>query len=287
MKQLVFLLLFAGIIKCNAQDGKAPYAVKTYPSSAITKVEASTSVGAITVTGDASGNASVEIYIQGNNGGNLSKDEIAQRLNNYILETGVNGNTLYARAKTKADFDDSKNSLSISFKIHVSQNVGTDLSTSVGAIALDKLNGNQNFKTNIGAMTVNSVSGNITGETNIGAIEANDCKGTIGLTASIGAIKLEQLSGTIKAYTSNGSIDAKLKKIDASARLETSTGGIRLELPQSQALSFDVKGDRVDIGAANNIQVDSGTGYAKGTINGGGALVEASTSAGNVHVSFK
>jgi DUF4097 and DUF4098 domain-containing protein YvlB len=321
MKHLVFLLLFAGFISAHAQSN-APYSTKTY-SSAVGNVEVSTSGGYIQVSGDASGSASVEIYIRGNNGKDLSNEEIAERLNNYTLETGVTGNTLYARAKSKEGFNSWNKSLSISFKIHVPKNVGTHLTTSGGSITLTGLDGEQKFATSGGSLTVNSVSGNIDGSTSGGSITATDCKGTVGLATSGGSITARDCDGTlglatsggsitvrdcagtvglatsgggidldgsfekVDAQTSGGSITATFKKIGTSAKLVTSGGGIRLQLPQSQGLSFDVTGARVSIGAANNIQVDSGTDYAKGSINGGGALVRASTNGGSVKIMFK
>ena len=124
MKHLFLILLLTGFIKVHAQD-KIPYTTKTYSSSSVENVVVATSGGYINVIGDASSNVVVEIYIHGNNGkNNLSPEEITQRLNNYVLETGVSGNTLYAHAKRKNEFKSwDNNGLSISFKIHVPRNV--------------------------------------------------------------------------------------------------------------------------------------------------------------------
>ena len=163
-----------------------------------------------------------------------------------------------------------------------------DGKTSGGSIEAINCNGTTiDLMTSGGSIQLEQLSGNVKAYTSGGSIKAQDISGDMNANTSGGSIHLEGSFGNVEAHTSGGSINAVFKKIASAARLKTSGGGIRIELPQSQGLSFDLKGNRVDLGAANNIQVNSGKEYAKGTINGGGALVEASTSAGSVKVAFR
>src|SRR6187401_860375 len=158
--QKLAILLFALVITVavSAQSDKDPYLTKSLSKESIKDVYARTSGGGITVSGVSDGEARIEVYIKGNNGNDLSKDEIKKRLDeDYDLEVSASGGKLTAVAKTETFNMNWKRALSISFKIYVPKNVSTDLSTSGGGITLTNLAGNQNFSTSGGSLNLDKL----------------------------------------------------------------------------------------------------------------------------------
>lgn len=222
-----------------AQD--TPYLTKSLASSGIKEVYVETSGGSITVSGAAS-DPRIEVYIKGNNGLGLSKEEIEKRLNeDYELDISASNHELHARAKRKHDGDnwDWRRQLSISFKIYVPREVNTHLGTSGGSIHLDNLTGEENFSTSGGSLHMDALNGMIKGETSGGSIEvsnsgenitletsggsihASHCHGKIHLETSGGSLHLDDLKGDINAQTSGGSVEGS----DIDGELVTGTSG--------------------------------------------------------------
>ena len=206
----------------------------------------STSAGGISVTGGEGQSPRIEVYIQGNNGREISKEEIEKRLaEDYDMNIAVNGHELSAVVKTKHNFNDWKKAISISFKIYVPQQVSTDLKTSGGGIRLVNLKGTETFSTSGGGLQIDRLSGMIHGrtsgggisvsnsndnldlETSGGGIMANNCDGKIRLITSGGGIVLKDLKGSIVAHTSGGGVEGN--NIEGELITGTSGGGIDLK----------------------------------------------------------
>jgi hypothetical protein len=241
------LLFFVACQSCVvfAQDSKTPYMTKSLSGAGIKDVFVNTSGGSISVSGATGEEPRVEVYIQGNNGiGNISKEEIQKRLENYELSVTVNGGEVHATAKNKHNFSNWRNSLSIGFKVFVPKNVNTNLNTSGGSIHMDNLNGNEKFETSGGSLHLDKLTGVIKGETSGGSIhvsnsgsdisletsggsiEASNCNGRIHLETSGGSLRFNDLKGTIDANTSGGSINAR--NIAGEFKTSTSGGSINL-----------------------------------------------------------
>ena len=252
-KQLLILLLAFAAITAGAQDRDALYMTKSLTAEAVKNVEAKTSGGSIDVMGGNDQNARIEVYITSNNGHNLSKDEIQERLNEYYnLDVSASANKLTAIAKQKTHITNWKRALNISFKIFVAENVSTDLSTSGGSIYLENLSGTEDFSTSGGSLTVKKITGKITGETSGGSIDVSDskndidletsggsidatnCTGKIRLSTSGGSLTLHNLNGDVKATTSGGSVDGK----NIMGELSTHTSGGSMSL-REMACSLD------------------------------------------------
>lgn len=133
---LTLLIVACQSVVALAQDNennRTPYLTKSLANDAISSVVVSTSAGGILVSGHAGEAPRVEVYIKGNNGRELSKEEIKKRLDeDYDMNITVNGHELNAEVKTKHNFDNWKRQMSISFKIYVPEQVSTDLRTSGG-----------------------------------------------------------------------------------------------------------------------------------------------------------
>lgn len=293
----VFLIL---MISCTASalfaqyNSKEPFLTKSLASDAIKDVEVETSGGNISVESVAAGQARVEVYIwpsNRNNGASVSKEAIQKTLDEYYdVKLNASGNKLTASAKSKSRNWNSKNSLSVSFKIFVTRNVSTHLSTSGGNINLTTISGEQKITTSGGNITINNVKGKIKGTTsggNIqvkdsdndidlttsgGNVEANNCTGTIKLNTSGGNVELANLSGNVEASTSGGNVAANTIRGDLAAHtsggnvellglscnLNASTSGGDIKVTMAEAVkSIKIKNS----GGKVELQLPAGKGY--------------------------
>ena len=264
------LVLFMVCLGCTAfaQDiwNKTPYETKSLASDGIKEVYVETSGGSITVSG-ASGEAPrVEIYVHGNNGSDLSREEIKKRLDeDYDLLVTVSNHELHARAKRKHEggFNwDWRRQLSISFKVFVPKEVNTHLGTSGGSIHLDNLSGDENFSTSGGSLHVDALTGMIKGETSGGSIDISNSGDNINMETSGGSIHASNCNGKIHLETSGGSLH--LQDLKGSINANTSGGSVQ----------------------GNNIEGELITGTSGGSVNLTqlSCALEASTSGGSMHV---
>ncbi len=248
MKKYLFLLLIAAqslfVFAQKNNNDVQPYLTKSLSSADIKKIEAQTSGGNISVAG-VSSDARIEVYVKDNQGKELSKDEMAERLKNYNVTVDAGGNKLTAIAESKERNMNWKKALSISFKIYVPTAVSSNLQTSGGNIGLNNLDGDQKFTTSGGNLTLDGLTGGINGktsggnisishshdninlETSGGNIEAVNCNGKISMTTSGGNVRLTNLKGNIKTGTSGGNINGS--DIEGALSAHTSGGSVNLD----------------------------------------------------------
>ncbi|MBA4053997.1 MAG: hypothetical protein C0490_04730 [Marivirga sp.] len=281
---LILALFLSIAVQAQFDADKDPYLTKSLSAESIKDVYARTSGGGITVSGGSSTDARIEVYVQPNNNrGDLSKEEIKQRLEeDYDLDVSVAGSKLTAIAKPKHENMNSKRYLSISFKIYVPRSVNTDMKTSGGGITLTNLAGTHNFTTSGGGLHVDKLRGKIHGRTSGGGItvsdsqddidlstsgggiDVNNCSGNLILSTSGGSINLDRLKGTIEARTSGGTV----RGTGISGELETHTSGGSVSLRDlSGSVEASTSGGNMDI-----------------EIEELGKYVTVSNSGGNIHV---
>ena len=265
MKKLIVLSISALLSAASFTGyanilGKDPVMTRTFPASSVKEVEAITSGGSLTLTGDAGSEAIVEVYASHSN---CSDEKIKQILEeSYIIDIKVESGKLYAAAKSKKRFSQG---LSISFKITVPNRVTGNLQTSGGSIRIGNLTGAQNFKTSGGSLVVENLSGSIVGRTSGGSITITGSKDNINLATSGGSITAKDCSGKIELKTSGGSLH--LTNLSGNIYATTSGGSVR----------------------ANNIKGTLKTGTSGGSVSLSGISgnVEASTSGGSMDVKMK
>lgn len=297
---LATLLLAAGAYAQN--NDEKPYLTKSFPMAGLTNVKAETSGGNLSVQGQTSGEARIEVYVRSNNWNDkISDSEIKDRLKDYEIKINKDANTLTATARSLNKMWNWKNGLSISFKIYAPANVTTDLQTSGGNIKLSNLSGKQKAETSGGNIDISSTKGVANVETSGGNIDIDNFDGTLDAQTSGGNIKLEESKGTLKigtsggnirvarvaggleAETSGGNITADIVNLGKFLTLSTSGGNINIKMPMDKGMDLDLSGDRVNI-SMQNFKGSLEDDRVKGTLNGGGIPVKISTSGGNVRV---
>ena len=264
MKRILFLIACGlPFVTLKAQS---PYMQKSFPRESVHEVRAETSGGNISVSGETSGEARIEVYIKPSNGRDygMSKEEIEKKLNEFDLTVGVEGGVLKAIAKHKDHFMNWNNSLSISFVIHAPQTASSSLRTSGGNIDIKGLSGTEDFRTSGGNLEVEQLSGKITGRTSGGNVSIINSRDNIDLQTSGGNMKAERCEGTIRLSTSGGNVT--LKGLKGNIRATTSGGEVE---------GADISGEVQARTSGGNVDFE----------NMAGSLA-ASTSGGNIHVSM-
>src|ERR1700761_340287 len=246
----IVLLLMGGLsfFAVQAQVNKEAFLVKTFPAAGIKSVETETSGGNISVHGQATGDARVEMYVHTNNGwgAGISKEELQKRLDEgYDITVAVQEGKLVATAHQKHGWENNwRHGVSVSFVVYAPTAVSSHVRTSGGNIEMKDLAGNENFHTSGGNLDVEHLSGTVVGRTSGGNVtirnshddidlqtsggnmEAMYCEGKIQLGTSGGNVSLRGVKGTIHASTSGGEVEGE--KITGDLDAHTSGGNIDL-----------------------------------------------------------
>ncbi|NCD72220.1 DUF4097 family beta strand repeat-containing protein [Mucilaginibacter agri] len=263
---ILSMLCLASTVAMAQKDNQEPFLVKSLAGFNIKESFVNTSGGSIKVMGTTDKDTRVEVYVNGNNGNVLTKEEAKSRIEkDYTLDVDVHDGELHATAKTKRSFNWGNNGLSISFKVYVPVKSATDLNTSGGSIWLSNLQGNEKFQTSGGSLHVEQLTGVIKGETSGGSIHVSNSKDNIDLETSGGSITADNCQGTIRLETSGGSLN--LTRLSGSIKANTSGGSIH--------------GDEI---GGELITGTSGGSINLTNLNGS---LDASTSAGSLHAQFK
>lgn len=320
MKNILFLCatLWAGTLL--AQDKDTPYQTKTLHNEQIRAVDLQTSGGSLTVEGVNDAEARLEVFVRPNNGNNkLSKQEIDELLKeSHDLEITVSNGQLKAVSKTKKNVRNSK--ISVSFKAYVPKAAAASLNTSGGSLSVNGIAGKVNGTTSGGSIRISNLNNDIDLKTSGGSITASNTTGSLNLMTSGGSIKLNNLKGSIRAHTSGGSIKGEeikgeliaktsggsisidrmsgsvelatsagsthlqMLEIDKYVKVDVSAGSVDLQLPLNKGLDLNLAANRISV-PLNNFSGVNEKDKIVGKINGGGASVRVSASAGNLKIS--
>src|SRR4030095_12659573 len=285
MKKYFFLLLLAAfqlLAIAQPKGDKEPYLTKSLKNETMKDVEVEPSGGSISVTGVTVSESRIEVFVSGNNNkDNLSKDEIQKRMNElYDLKIAVANNKLTATAKSKERIKDWKKALNISFKIFVSKNVSTDLSTSGGGISLNNLSGDLKFSTSGGSLDLDNVGGKIDGRTSGGSINLENSKDDIELSTSGGSIHAKNCNGKLRLSTSGGSLD--LKDLKGDIRATTSGGNVEGKNVEGELITHTSGGSIHLSDLSCSLETSTSGGNIDVSIKQFGKYVKISNSAGNI-----
>ena len=287
MKKIPVIILFACAMfasRAQSSDNGTLYLNQSFANESIQNIEAKTSGGSIDVAGGNANNAHIEVYVSANGHHiSLTKEEIQARLNeDYDFSVSTANHKLTVIAKPKSSFTNWKKSLNISFRIFVSQNVSTDLSTSGGSISITDLSGTQDFSTSGGSLTVKSISGKITGRTSGGSITVTDSKDEIDLGTSGGSIDATKCNGKIKLHTSGGSVTLTDLNGDISA---TTSGGSVNGKNIAGELSAHTSGGNITLHElACSLDASTSGGNISVAINNPVKFIKLNNSGGNISI---
>lgn len=292
MKNRNLLILAWALLVSIASQGQSekdkPYVTKNFSNSALNALTVETSGGSISVTGGETSGFRVEMYVRPNNNWNgkqdFSKEEIEDRLEDFDILIGTEGNKVIATAKRKNNGNWNNKGVSIGFKVYTPRKITTNLKTNGGSISMSSLNGEQNFSTSGGSLKVDDLDGIIRGRTSGGSIEASKCSKDIVLTTSGGSIRANDLTGNVNLTTSGGSID--LDNLNGDIRAHTSGGSVKGDGIKGK-LDAGTSGGSVRLAnVSGSLKASTSAGAIEVSMLSLGEYVNLSTSAGSVRVTM-
>lgn len=289
-KQLLMIMLAMFVaLAGNAQnESDKPYVTKNFTNASLKELTVETSGGSIAVTGGESKEFKVEMYVKPNNWNGkseLSKAEIEDRLEDYDILIGTEGDRVVATAKRKNNNNQNNDKgISIGFKVFTPRKITTYLKTSGGSIRIASLTGEQNFTTSGGSLHVNDLDGMIRGRTSGGSIEVANCSKDIELHTSGGSIKASELKGKIELKTSGGSI--ALNNLEGDIEAHTSGGSVKGE-NIAGSLNTGTSGGSVRLAnVSGSLKANTSAGSIEVELTKLGDFVNLSSSAGSVRVTM-
>lgn len=181
--------------------------------------------------------------------------------------------------------------------------------SSNGPIRVTDIDGPARLRSSNGAVRAMNIHGNMDIQTSNGGIDLQDVDGGANLRTSNGRIRADAVRGFLEATTSNGSINVHLTKSESGrpVKLESSNGsidltldqmnrndiyastsnsGITLHMPASIAARVKARTSNSSITTDFDVQMQGAISKhnLEGTIGGGGALLDLSTSNGSIRL---
>lgn len=254
----------------------------------------STDVGTVKVIGGSSSEVSVVAEIRGRD----------RDVKNFDINASQSGNNVDVTGKMHKGGGWFWNSVDIDvdFTVNVPREYSLKLRTSGGDIAVSQLKGSIWGKTSGGNVSVGGTVGEVDLETSGGNVEADKCTGNIRMRTSGGEIqiatvtgdldvetsggdvRISDVDGQVHAGTSGGSMYLKLKGANKGVHAETSGGDIEISLPKTAAANIDAgtSGGGVHFDFPVTVSGHIDESHVKGTLNGGGNMIYAHTSGGDI-----
>lgn len=226
----------------------------------------------------------------------------AQEKLDFTLEKTSDG--VFIKSEKKGSLSWGWNNISTKYEIKAPKEFLLDLKTSGGDIKVEKIDGKKLVKTSGGDIEIFDASGNLDAKTSGGDVTISNLKGDVELSTSGGDIKVTGTLGNVEAATSGG--DIELNKTNGKVNAKTSGGDIKvyhngenngmelyssggdIEIKFSGTVKADLDlyttGGKVKCGLSGLKIKEMKSNYLEGTVNGGGSLIKAKTTGGDVEV---
>jgi hypothetical protein len=180
----------------------------------------------------------------------------------------------------------------------------TEAGTGSGNVALSNLTGDARAQTGSGDIELRAVKGAVKASTGSGDIKALAIAGAFHGSTGSGDIELEQtaagevqldtgsgnigargMNGGLRATTGSGSIRIEGRPVSG-WRVRTASGNITLRVPADSAFELAARTSSGSIHTAHPVTVQGTIGRReiRGAVRGGGALLEVSTSSGDIRI---
>lgn len=230
-----------------------------------------------------------------------------QMLKEIKIETKADDNSVTIRTIRPTGWHGNagaKYSIRVPFKVQLDRIVSSN-----GHIRVEDVQGVANLETSNGALRLRKFEGRLDAKTSNGAIECDGLTGDATLHTTNGSIRLDRMFGALDARTSNGGIHIRLGKPKANEpiRLASSNGSIELEVEEldnneihastsNSAITLrlpppvkaKLRASTSNGGISTEFDVTThgsmGKNFLEGEINGGGPLIDLSTSNGTIKV---
>lgn len=242
----------------------------------------------------------LEVYVK------VMGNKKAEEKLKFELEQSENEIDVYVKRKNSF-FNLFNNNIQSKIIVMVPTKFNVKVETSGGDIYMNEITGNINLYTSGGDIKLKNLIGKINAETSGGDIMLENINGEKFLSTSGGDINCKQIIGNLKAKTSGG--DINIEAIDGKIFAETSGGDIKIDYAgENKGIKANTSGGNIHLllpkefkakvhletfaGEIENNFKNSRTTKVKRSeliaeFNNGTAILEASTSGGNIIVDEK
>ncbi len=271
---------------------------KKFPATPGGTLSVKTDCGTVRVSGGSMNEVSVVVNIRGHES-DLKEFEVA-------AEATGDGVTVTGRSHARSSwFHFSDDGVDAEFVIIVPKSYNLQISTSGGDIQAGDLVGSVRSETSGGDVRLAAIEGTVSAETSGGDVTVERTKGQLRCSTSGGDIRISSsagdvdvetsggditigaVEGQVKAETSGGDVHVSVKGVNKGISAETSGGDVTIQFARGTGAEIDASttgGDVVcDLPVTVSGRIDEGR--VKGTVNGGGPLVRARTTGGDIHIS--
>lgn len=173
----------------------------------------------------------------------------------------------------------------IEIEAEVPGETDVDLDTSGGDLRIESIRGTVAADTSGGGIRVRDVEGDVSVDTSGGGIRIEDVRGDVRAETSGGGVRIENVTGSIDASSSGGPVEASFAPgAQASGRLSTSGGGVRVWLDRSANVEIDAStsGGTVSCDLPIRTRGRMSESSLQGTIGSGGARLTLRSSGGSI-----
>lgn len=224
------------------------------------------------------------------------------------IQSNSSGLAIASRLEKKATPSPKGDSHSVTLELFIPKSCNANLETSVGNVSAIGLDGSIILATNAGNIFLENLAGAVSGKSSGGNVEARSISGEIDLQTEGGNVSLSDINGKAKVVTAGGNfvvddysgefagstaggnIRVTLRKQpQEDAKIATGGGNIAFHL--SKELKLNVKA-ATEVGRITSPFSDkerekslSRTRLSE-SVNGGGKLLDLSTSAGNISIHY-
>jgi DUF4097 and DUF4098 domain-containing protein YvlB len=298
MRLSAFMIVAAMVAAAAAFQGVA--ADKTFDKSFTVSsggtLHLSTDVGSVMISGGSGSEVSVKVEVRGSEG--FIKD--------FDFSAWQEGSDVHVKAKVPKSIWRmfSSSDRDARFTITVPAKYNIDASTAGGDVKISGVEGKVKGETSGGDVRAEEITGDVSVGTSGGDVEVKKIQGMVAAETSGGDVAVSAVTGDVKAETSGGNV--RVSDVEGAVHAETSGGNVYVTVRGgNKGVRAETSGGNVEVAVASNVSanLDAATSGGnvecdlpvtvqgkvsgssiKGTINGGGPLIYAHTSGGNVRI---
>lgn len=169
-------------------------------------------------------------------------------------------------------------------EVQVPRRYRVDTKTSGGDIVISHLDGDATARTSGGDVNVEDVVGRVNTRTSGGDIVATTVRGDVDASTSGGDVRLLRVDGKIRAKTSGGDVQGELVGANRGISVATSGGDIELTMAKGTSATLEAATNGGDIVTDFPVSTRDTNDKRRlsGPINGGGEVIDARTSGGDI-----
>lgn len=295
----IVFVLFVTTAALADEDGRFERTLKV---TGMPQVEVSTGSGNIAVhTGDTS---SVRVigHIHANHNwlfGGRDLDKVKRIETNPPIEQ--TGNIIKIGRINDPEL---KRNISIDFEVWVPEQTTTRASSGSGDVSIENIKAMVNASTGSGNVQAHHINGDLKANTGSGDVDLEDVVGNVNADTGSGNIKVGMSGdGSLRLGTGSGDVIAQKVKgglhvrtgsgnitadgdVTSEWSVETGSGDVSVSLPQNARFELAASTGSGDLNIGREITMSGNIDKhrIRGKVNGGGPLVQLSTSSGNIHL---